>query len=970
MLSEFVTSALIALPEQRDPRWLKVAAEEFRTRAIDCNDASLKIWLETMARDQPLLEFVGFVFRHSPFLSQCALHDLAFLRDILEHGPDTCFTRLLDRMRDELAKLRDRDLLMHELRLTRRRVALLTGIADIAGHWPLDKVTQALSDFADGALSATISHLLLQAADAGEIVLADPHFPEDQCGYVALAMGKHGGRELNYSSDIDLIIIYEPVQMDYRGTRSHQQFAARLTKQLVLIMQEMTADGYVCRVDLNLRPDPRSTPVAVSFAAAQTYYRHRGENWERAAMIKARPAAGDLALGRQFLDDLASFIWRKAMDFWLLQDMRAMKRRINEHKGGGEIAAAGHNIKLGRGGIREIEFYAQTQQLIYGGLDPYLRCQRTVEALTTLAEAGHINDKAADDLTESYEFLRRLEHRLQMIDDQQTQTMPLDNMGMQRVAALMSFDDVDAFTTALLENLACVEAHYSRLFENAPGVDLAPADWAFTQETPDDRTSAAFATLGFTDIVGTYRRLRQCYRVGFRLSQNEPAQEMLRGLIPDIAQAAGRLPDPNAALEALERFLSRLPSGLRFLSLLSAHRSLLGPLFEIVTLAPALAEELSRRSERLQLALSPRFLNLLPDARIMRTECADLVRQAPDMQDAIERLDIWVHDLRFQVAVNLLQHQIDAQDAGLTLSNLADTVIEQAGVLVAEHARPKQAWPLDQMAAVAIGALGSRDLMPGDPVQLLFIHEVSSSVPSPCRLAGRIISLCTARSVNGRPCDIETTNDLWNAAGPLVTPLDALVGHVRNGASAEQLIALTESRVVFGPPELRSRIDDALRDLLTSRVAPDALIEYARAGIGEVEALANAKATNRLVFAARIRRTLDQTVRALQVRHARSDAGVLTPAITKAFTALARHGFMDDDTVRNALDLRHRLRQMEIMQRVRFGPADPKSPPPVIDSELLLAAGMVDAAEWQRMLVEAVVLLLTIRDRHLHALPD
>ena len=239
--------------------------------------------METAATDQRVLEFVGFVFRHSPFLSHCALRDLAFLRDILEQGPDTCFTRLVDRMKDELAQLRDRDLLMRELRITRRRVALLTGIADIAGHWPLDKVTQALSDFADGALSATISHLLLQAADAGEIVLADPHFPEDQCGYVALAMGKHGGRELNYSSDIDLIIIYEPAQIDYRGERSHQQFVARLTRHLVAIMQEMTADGYVCRVDLNLRPDPGATPIAVSFAAAQTYYRHSGENWERAA---------------------------------------------------------------------------------------------------------------------------------------------------------------------------------------------------------------------------------------------------------------------------------------------------------------------------------------------------------------------------------------------------------------------------------------------------------------------------------------------------------------------------------------------------------------------------------------------------------------------------------------------------------------------------------------------------------------
>ncbi|MGH8768565.1 MAG: hypothetical protein ACREVT_10355, partial [Burkholderiales bacterium] len=187
-MSEFsLNSALIALPEQRDPQWLEAAAEQLRASSADLDDTPLSTWVETAAADQRLLEFVGFVFRHSPFLSNCALRDLAFLRDILEQGPDTCFTRLVARMKDELAQVRDRDLLMRELRITRRRVALLTGVADIAGHWPLDKVTQALSDFADGALSATISHLLLLAADAGEIILADPHFPEDQCDYVALA---------------------------------------------------------------------------------------------------------------------------------------------------------------------------------------------------------------------------------------------------------------------------------------------------------------------------------------------------------------------------------------------------------------------------------------------------------------------------------------------------------------------------------------------------------------------------------------------------------------------------------------------------------------------------------------------------------------------------------------------------------------------------------------------------------------
>ena len=245
MLDTFLDSALIALPDQRNAQWMHDAAGQLRNAAADIEDMALKSWVADAVEDRRLLDFVGFVFHHSPFLAHCALRDLAGLRNILELGPDTSFTRLVAHMKDDLAKLRDREALMRELRVTRRRVALLTGLADVAGHWPLDRITQALSDFADGALSATISHLLLQAADANEIILADPYFPEDQCGYVVLAMGKHGGRELNYSSDIDLIVIYEPSLIDYRGTRSHQQFVERMTRSLVAIKQEATLDGYV-----------------------------------------------------------------------------------------------------------------------------------------------------------------------------------------------------------------------------------------------------------------------------------------------------------------------------------------------------------------------------------------------------------------------------------------------------------------------------------------------------------------------------------------------------------------------------------------------------------------------------------------------------------------------------------------------------------------------------------------------------
>ena len=326
-----------------------------------------------------------------------------------------------------------------------------------------------------------------------------------------------------------------------------------------------------------------------------------------------------------------------------------------------------------------------------------------------------------------------------------------------------------------------------------------------------------------------------------------------------------------------------------------------------------------------------------------------------------------MHDYRFQVAINLLRHGIDAHDAGLALSDLADAVVEQAGTLVADRVRDEQASPLDRMAAVAVGTWGSRDLTPAAPVELLFIHQdASGAEPSSCRLARGMVALCAARSANGRLCEVETTKELWGAPGPLVTPLDAFVSHVRDSASAEQLIAMTELRVIFGPPELRARIDGVVRELLTSRAAPDALVAHARARVGELEALGNARATDGFSVCARIRRTLDETVRALQVRHAMANPEVLMPSVTKALAALARYGFMDADTVRNALDARHRLRQIETMRSARFGRCDASSLAPVrVDSELLLAAGMVDTAEWRASLAEAVALLCAIRDRHL-----
>ena len=957
---------MVALPQNRDPQYAVEARRLLRERAADLENADLKTWVEASSDTQPFLELFGFIFAHSPFLTQCALSDIEFLRNILEDGPDTCLTRLVVRMKDKLSYVRDQGWLMRELRIARRRVALLTAIADISGHWPLDRVTQALSDFADGALSATISHLLLEAAEAGEIELIDPQFPEDRCGYVALAMGKHGGRELNYSSDIDLIVLYEPSLISYRGRRSHQQFAVRLTQRLITIMQQPTADGYVCRVDLNLRPDPGSMPAAVGYAAAQTYYRHRGENWERAAMIKARPAAGDLGLGRQFLDELAPFVWREAMDFWMLQDMLAIKRRINAYKGSDQIAVAGQNIKLGRGGIREIEFYAQTQQLIYGGSDPYLRCERTVEALTTLAEASHIDDAVADELTEAYEFLRRLEHRLQMVDDRQTQTMPDNDDGVARIATFMGFDEVEDFETALLGTLSQVVLHFEGLFANAPGDEVEGA-WSFDSETPSPETSAHLEALGFSDPTETYRRIRNWKSGGLRLSRDERAHELLQKRIPDIVRTAAHMSQPDAVLEELERFLLSLPSGLRLLSMISARPALLSLLLEIVTLAPALAVALARRSEQMQATLSAGFFDLLPDRRLLRAECADIIRNGKDVQSVIERMSIWANDYRFQVATNLLRQSIDAHDAGLTLSDLMDAVVEQIGVFLGSGLQEDNMPSFDQLAIVAVGDWGLRDMTLTARADLLFVYQGEERDGAAwSKFARRIVAYCTARTSGGKLCDMETEQGIWGAPGPIVTPLESFINYCFGNPSAEQIIALNELRMICGPAGIRSRLECCARDILSSGDRRGTLVRHANNGIDTLRELGDAATLGGLSKCTEIRMVLDSTVRALQLKYGLETPNLLVRSVQEAMTLLARDSFVDNEILYRLSDIRNQLRQVEAMISLRFGRIEQNSSLPAEpDADLLRAAGLITVEEWRGTLAEGIALLCAIQVGHL-----
>src|SRR5664279_50439 len=437
----------------------------------------------------------------SPYLFDLVRADSARAIRLLECEPETYLTQLIENTcRDVAAASAEADV-MQLLRRMKAEAALLIALCDIGDVWPVMRVTAALTDVAVASVQAALRFLLRQEAARGRLSPPNLETPEDNSGLIVLAMGKMGAGELNYSSDIDLIVFFDPAAPTLAPDIEPQPFFVRVTQGLARLLQQRTGDGYVFRVDLRLRPDPASTQVAISTASALHYYEREGRTWERAAMIKARPCAGDLDAGEAMIAEIAPFVWRKHLDFAALTDVHDMKRQMQVYRGQSDIAVEGHNVKVGRGGIREIEFFAQTQQLIAGGRHAELRVRPTLAALEVLASSNWITVQARDELTAAYLFLRRVEHRLQMVADEQTHSLPEDGNAVERFAQFLGYDGRGAFALDLLGHLNIVQGHYAKLFEGDPTgtVKLPAVDYG--AGTDDPRLLDQLAALGFKQPV-------------------------------------------------------------------------------------------------------------------------------------------------------------------------------------------------------------------------------------------------------------------------------------------------------------------------------------------------------------------------------------------------------------------------------------------------------------------------------------
>ena len=918
--------------------------------------------------DDPLAgRLLRAIFANSPFLTRCVLRDIAFFVRLLRDGPDAVLRDLIAALEGPGLDESDRPTLMRTLRLARRRVALVIALADLTGTWSLEQVTGALTRFATVTLSLCLAHLLRQAMARNELVLRHPDRPLEECGVVILAMGKLGAGELNYSSDIDIIVLFDPARIDYRGRRSTQEAMVRLTRDLVILMEERTGDGYVFRVDLRLRPDPAAMPLALSINAALTYYESMGQNWERAAMIKARPVAGDLAMGAAFLRELEPFVWRKNLDFWAIQDIHSIKRQINAHKGAAEIALPGHNIKLGRGGIREIEFFAQTQQLIYGGRDPRLRRPRTTEALAALARAGRINPGAAEKLTEAYEFLRRLEHRLQMIEDQQTHDLPEDEEGFATLAALMGQESAVVFCAYVLRQLRRVESYYAELFEEAPSL-AAPGNLVFTGGEPEPATLETLQQLGFADGGLVFSLVRGWHHSRHRATRSTRARELLTELMPALLQALGRTHNPDVALVKFDEFLSRLPAGVQLFSLLHANPSLLDLLAEIMGTAPALADHLSRNPGLLDAVLTADFYSPTPSRAAMAEELREKLAQARDFQDVLDLSRRWTNDRRFQVGVQILRHMSSLAETSGALSDIADTVISSLyEPVLKEFARSHGRLAGADMAVLGLGKLGSGEMTVSSDLDLIFIYECGDGpdasdgakplAPSHyfARLSQRLINALTAPTAEGRLYDIDMRLRPSGQAGPIATPLAGFCRYQEEEAWTWEHMALTRARVIVGGPALAARIEAALRRILCRRRDPDRL----QIDVADIRRRIDEEFAARNLWDVKYLRgglvDLEFLAQYLQLRHARKHPRVLAGRADLAFARAAEAGVLGGATARQLIDAILLVRAIQGFLRLTAGSYfDEAAASDGLKASLAQAAGCADfAALKDRLLATA-----------------
>ena len=862
----------------------------------------------------------------SPYLFDLVRADAARALRLLACEPEPHLAGLIETARREVSAAASEADAMQLLRRMKSEAALLIALADIGGVWPVMRVTAALTELAVAAVQSALRFVLRQEAARGRLSPPNPDAPEDDSGLIVLAMGKMGAGELNYSSDIDLIVFFDSSAPTLAPDIEPQSFFVRVTQGLARILQQRTGDGYVFRVDLRLRPDPASTPVAISTESALYYYEREGRTWERAAMIKARPCAGDARAGEALVAEIAPFVWRKHLDFAALADVHDMKRQMQTYRGQSEIAVEGHNVKVGRGGIREIEFFAQTQQLIAGGRHPQLRVRPTLEALDVLASSNWITFAARDELAAAYIFLRRVEHRLQMVVDEQTHSLPDEVEAVERFACFFGYDGRAAFAKDLLRHLNIVQGHYEKLFEGDPTgtVKLPAVDYSGGPDDP--RLLEHLAALGFKKPIMVAQTVRQWMAGDYRVFRTESTRTAFVEFVPALIDGLAHAEEPDSAVTAFDRFLQALQRGGRLITLLSQNRDLVALVALILGAAPRLGDMLARQPQIMDGLIDPRFFGAIPDQRELSARLAATLSDANSYEEFLDRLRLFGQESLFLIGTRILSGTVSAQQASTAFADVAEGIVHTVHGLVtdrfaAQHGRIKG----QETAIVAMGRLGSREMTASSDLDLILLYDFDSEHPDSdgprslhgaqyfARFTQRLISAFTTRTNYGVLYEVDMRLRPSGRAGPVASHVASFAEYQEREAWTWEHMALTRARVISSSPDLRARIEKIIRDVLTRRREPAGVAQ----DVAEMRrAIALEKGEDDvwdLKYAAGGLLDIDFIAQYLQLVHAADQPDILDVSTLHVLDHAARLGLLPPsaaDILRSAAHLYHDLTQI------------------------------------------------------------
>ena len=740
---------------------------------------------------------LAHAWAHAPYLRGLIRSQSDLVATIVRDGPDAALATALDAARAD----GDPALI---LRAAKRRVALIVALADLSGTWPLERVTAVLSDFADLALDRSIAAALAERDAANR-------------GLVALALGKLGSHELNYSSDVDLILIYEPELMPLRPREDAAEAAVRIARRAVAIMDERTPQGYVFRVDLRLRPASEVTPLALPVVAAEHYYQSEALTWERTAFIRARACAGDIALGEAFLRAIGGFVWRRSLDYTAIRDIQAVSLRIRDHFDAGQAIGPGFDLKRGRGGIREVEFFAQLHQLVWGGREVALRAPATLDALAALAAAGRIPAEEAETLAASYRFLRSVEHRLQMLDDAQTHSIPTLAPQRLALARLCGLDDWRTLERRLKGVTAPVARAFDRLIAEAKGPKSLPDDpKALT--TRLGKAGKLLAPMVARWRAATYRSLR-----------SEAAKASFEALLPSLVKVLSEAANPVQAAARFDGFLAQLPAGVQFFALLEANPPLVPLLGRLLGVTPVLADALARTPALFDVLLGSDAFAPIPDAARLRVELDAMVAGARDTEEVLDRVRRWTGERRFQLGAQLIEARADPLRIGRDLGHLADVALALLVERItsdfeAQHGRIAGGG----LVVLALGRYGGGLLSHASDLDLVYLftgeHDAMSDGARPYagtqyfnRLAARVSAALSVPTASGALYEVDTRLRPFGAKGLLAVSLDSFTRYQMEEAETWEHMALTRARVVAGDA---GPVTEAICAILTQAPPP------------------------------------------------------------------------------------------------------------------------------------------------------